>query len=72
MMRDKAGVIARRRSTAARLVTGSVFSSKLQMALEGKAEGNLSSAVSEKFKFLASCELTQFPISESISVAQEY
>jgi hypothetical protein len=35
------------------------------MALEGKAEGNLSSAVSEMFKFLASCELTQFPISKS-------
>jgi hypothetical protein len=35
------------------------------MALEGKAEGNFLSAVSELFKFLVSCELTQFPISES-------
>jgi hypothetical protein len=41
----------------------------------GKAEGNLSSAVSEMFKFLASCELTQFPISEikcSTSVSPIY
>ena len=35
------------------------------MALEGKAEGNFFSAVSEMFKFLSSCEPTQFPISES-------
>jgi hypothetical protein len=35
------------------------------MALEGKAEGNFFSAVSEMFKFLVSCELTQFPISKS-------
>jgi hypothetical protein len=65
MTRDKASLIARRRSTAAGLVTGSLFSRKLQLALEGKAEGNLSSAVSEMFKFLASCDLTQFSISKS-------
>jgi hypothetical protein len=41
------------------------------MALEGKAEGNFFSAVSEMFKFLASCELTQFPISESNSPLSE-
>ena len=64
MTHDKASLIARRRSTAAGLVTGSLFSRKLQLALEGKAEGNLSSAVSEMFKFLASCDLTQFPISQ--------
>src|ERR1700734_3137242 len=48
-----------------RLVRGSVLNSKFQTAPEGKAEGNLFSAASELFKFLASRERTQFPISES-------
>ena len=47
------------------LLRAPAFNGKLQMALEGKVEGNLLSAVSEMFEFLAPCEPTQFPISES-------
>jgi hypothetical protein len=51
--------------TPARLIDGSVCGSNLQMAPGGKDEGSSLAAVYETFKFLTSCEPTQFPISKS-------